>query len=124
MVHGYEPEQMRYTASLTIAHADPQRSEDVYAFIPGLRYQPVSSLARCSETSGMDFTPDDYPDGFDENLTRLKSNISVIRKILAFLISDMPGGYGRLRDAHGVAEAVLRKMVIARRLCDRCKQPS
>lgn len=33
-------------------------SEDLYAFIPSLRrYQPVSSLARRSQTAGMDFHP-------------------------------------------------------------------
>jgi hypothetical protein len=68
-----EPEQMRYTASLTIAYADMQRPEELYAFIPSLRrYQPVSSLARCSQTAGMDFTPDDYRAGFDANLTQMK----------------------------------------------------
>ena len=40
-----EPEQMRYTASLTIAYADMQRPEDLYAFIPSLRrYQPDDLL--------------------------------------------------------------------------------
>ena len=84
---------MRYTASLTIAHADPQRSEDVYAFIPLRRYQPVSSLARCSETYGMDFTPDDYRACFDANFTQVKVEYLGEKKILALLVSDMPGGY-------------------------------
>jgi hypothetical protein len=89
-----EPEQMRYTASLTIAYADPQRPEDVYAFVPALRrYQPVSSLARCSETYGMDFTPDDYRAGFDANLTQMRVEYLGERKILALLLSDMPGRY-------------------------------
>ena len=53
-----EPEQVRYTASLTISYTDLTRPEDVYAFLPSLRrYQPVSTLARCSQMQGMDITP-------------------------------------------------------------------
>jgi hypothetical protein len=89
-----EPEQWRYTASLTIAYADPQRPEDIYAFIPALRrYQPVSSLARCSETYGMDFVPDDYRAGFDANLTQIKVEYLGEKKVLVLLFSDMPGRY-------------------------------
>jgi hypothetical protein len=44
-----------------------RNGRNIYAFIPALRrYQPVSSLALCSETYGMDFVPDDYRTGFDE----------------------------------------------------------
>ena len=94
-----EPEQMRYTASLTIAYADPQRPEDVYAFIPSLRrYQPVSSLARCSQTAGMDFTPDDYRAGFDANLAQLKADYLGEHKVLALILSEMPGRYPEAYD--------------------------
>jgi len=62
-------------------------SEDLYAFIPSLRrYQPVSSLARCSQTAGMDFTPDDYRSGFDANLTQMKVDYLGEKKLLALSI--------------------------------------
>ena len=89
-----EPEQMRYTASLTISYTDPSRPEDMYAFIPSLRrYQPVSSLARCAETAGMDFTPEDYRSGFDSNLTQLKVDFLGNKKVLALIVSETPGKY-------------------------------
>jgi hypothetical protein len=122
-----EPEQMRYTASLTIAYADMQRPEELYAFIPSLRrYQPVSSLARCSQTAGMDFTPDDYRAGFDANLTQMKVDYAGEKKVLALLLSGMPGKYPdaydmplgwprpswgkwQLRDVYVVSASKLRK---------------
>ncbi len=94
-----EPEQMRYTASLTIAYDDPKRPEDLYVFIPSLRrYQPVSSSARCSQTAGMDFTPDDYRAGFDANLTQMKVDYLGEKKLLALILSEMPGKYPDVYD--------------------------
>lgn len=67
-------------------------SDDLYAFIPSLRrYQPVSSLAR--QTAGMDFTPDDYRSGFDANLTQMKVDYLGEKKLLALVLSDVPGKY-------------------------------
>ena len=41
-----EPEQQKYTATLTVEYADPARSEDAYVFIPALRrYQALSASA-------------------------------------------------------------------------------
>jgi Protein of unknown function (DUF1329) len=89
-----QPEQMRYTASLTIAHTDPARSEDLYAFIPSLRrYQPVSPLARCSMTDGMDITSEDYRSGFDSNLTEMSADYVGEKKILALILPKMPGKF-------------------------------
>ncbi|MGO9946489.1 MAG: hypothetical protein ACLPWG_06545, partial [Steroidobacteraceae bacterium] len=52
-----EPEQQRYTASLQIADTNLTQNEDLYAFIPALhRYQPISTLGRCSMTQGVDIT--------------------------------------------------------------------
>jgi hypothetical protein len=41
----------------------------------------------------MDFTPDDYRSGFDANLTQMKVEYLGQKKILALLLSDMPGSY-------------------------------
>ena len=89
-----QPEQERYTASLTIAHTDPSRSEDLYAFIPSLRrYQPVSPLARCSLTEGLDITSDDYRSGFDSNITEMKVDYLGEKKVLALILKQMPGKF-------------------------------
>src|SRR5208282_2375414 len=78
-----EPEQQKYTATLTVEYADPARSEDAYVFIPALRrYQALSASARCSETSGTDATRDDYQFGFDSNITQLKVDYVARRKFL------------------------------------------
>jgi len=88
------PEQLRYTASLTIAHTDPARSEDLYAFIPSLRrYQPVSPLARCSLTEGIDITSEDYRSGFDSNLTEMTVDYLGEKKVLALILPKMPGPF-------------------------------
>jgi len=89
-----EPEEQRYTAALTIAYADPARSEDLYAFIPSLRrYQPVSTAARCSTTDGVDITQEDYRGGFDSNITQFKADFIGEKKILALIIpGTMPPG--------------------------------
>ena len=89
-----EPEEQRYTASLTIAYADPSRSEDLYAFIPALRrYQPVSTAARCSTTEGVDITQEDYRGGFDSNITQFKAEFLGEKKILALILpGKMPAG--------------------------------
>ena len=89
-----EPEQVRYTASLTISYTDMKRSEDVYAFVPSLRrYQPVSALARCSQMQGIDVTPDDYRSGFDANLREMKVEYLGEKKVLALTLSTMPGKF-------------------------------
>ncbi len=88
-----EPEQSRYTASLQIAYTDLQRNEDLYAFVPALRrYQPVSTLGRCSMVQGVDITQEDYRSGFDSNLTQLKVDYLGERKVIALFLSKMPDG--------------------------------
>ena len=88
-----EPEQQRYTASLQIADTDLTHNEDLYAFVPALRrYQPVSTLGRCSMTEGVDITEEDYRSGFDSNLTDLKVDFLGEKKVLTLLIDKMPDG--------------------------------
>lgn len=86
-----EPEQQRYTASLTIAYNDFKRPQEIYAFIPSLRrYQPVSAMARCGQTSGLDINQDDYRSGFNSNITQFKVEYAGERKVLALILSKMP----------------------------------
>ncbi len=86
-----EPEQQKYTATLTVEYADPARSEDAYVFIPALRrYQALSASARCSETSGTDATRDDYQFGFDSNITQLKVEYVARRKFLTLADVNLP----------------------------------
>ena len=88
-----EPEQLKYTTTLSIVYADPTRSEDSYAFIPSLRrYQQLSASARCSETAGTDANHDDYQFGFDSNITQLKAEYVAHRKILLMVDSIEPKG--------------------------------
>jgi hypothetical protein len=86
-----EPEQVRYTAYLTVNYADPTRPEEQYAFIPALRrYQPISTSARCAETGGMDATTEDYHNGFDSNLTELDVEYIAHRRIIALVDAQLP----------------------------------
>jgi hypothetical protein len=88
-----EPEQSRYTATLTISYADLAREEDSYIFLPALRrYQPVSTLARCSPSQGTDSTQEEYRNGFDSNLTQLKVDFLGAKKIIMLLPAQMPAG--------------------------------
>ena len=88
-----EPEQDRYTTTLTISYADPQRPEDVYLFLPALRrYQPVSSAARCSQGQGTDTTQEDYRFGFNSNITEMKVDVVAEKKILSLVDFNLPAG--------------------------------
>ncbi len=78
-----EPEQQKYSATLTIGYSDLSRAEDVYTFVPALRRaQQLSAAARCAE-SGSDTTPDDGRFGFDGTLPDFEANLLSERKILS-----------------------------------------
>jgi len=86
-----EPEQERYTASLTIAFNDLKRQQYLYVFVPSLRrYQAVSATARCGQTSGIDINEDDYRSGFNANLTQFNVDYIGQKKVLALILSKMP----------------------------------
>jgi len=86
-----EPENQRYTTSLIISYADLARPEDVYVFLPALRrYQPLSTAGRCAESSGMDFTSEDFRSGFDSNLTEIQADYVTRRKMIAYVDSSPP----------------------------------
>lgn len=78
-----EPEQMKYTATLTVGYADIAKPQEIYAFSPALRRAiPVSTAARCA-SSGSDTTPDDGRFGFDGNIPDFSAKLVGEKKILA-----------------------------------------
>jgi len=88
-----EPEQQRYSTTLTIDYADPARPEEMYAFLPALRrYQPLSTAGRCSPSQGLDATPEDYRYGFDSNITEVSVDFIGRKKILALVDTKLPSG--------------------------------
>jgi hypothetical protein len=88
-----EPEQEKYTTTLSVDYADPTKPEDLYIFIPSLRrYQPVSTAARCAPTQGLDATPEDYHFGLDTNITQLKVDYVARRKMLVLMNVNLPTG--------------------------------
>jgi hypothetical protein len=88
-----EPEQQRYTASLTISYTDPAKPEDTFIFIPSLRrYQRVSTAARCSPNQGSDSTEEDYRFGFNSNITELNADMIGEKKVLAMVDANLPSG--------------------------------
>ena len=88
-----EPEQQRYTATLTLSYADPTRPEDVFLFLPSLRrYQPVSAAARCAPNQGTDSTQEDYRFGFNSNITEAKVDYLGEKKILTMMDYQLPPG--------------------------------
>ena len=80
-----EPEQQKYTATLTIGYTDLTKPEDIYTFVPALRRaQPLSTAARCAG-SGSDTTPEDGRFAFDSNIPAFDANLIGERKILALM---------------------------------------
>lgn len=88
-----EPEQDRYTTVLTVDYADLARPEQLYVFLPSLRrYQALSSKSRCAPSQGMDFTPEDFHNGFDSNMTEAQADYLSHKKILALVDASPPPG--------------------------------
>jgi len=86
-----EPESQKYTTYLLISYADQSRPDDTYVFLPALRRsQRVSSAARCSESSGMDFTDEDFHSGFDSNVSELRAEYVMHKKMLALVDAAPP----------------------------------
>ncbi|MGH7932715.1 MAG: DUF1329 domain-containing protein, partial [Candidatus Binataceae bacterium] len=78
-----EPEQAKYTATLTIGYADLTKAQDIFVFKPALRRaEQLSAAARCAG-SGSDTTPDDGRFGFNGNVPEFDATVLGGRKILA-----------------------------------------
>jgi hypothetical protein len=93
-----EPEQQRYSTTLTIESTDLQTPEDVFVFLPAMRRtQRQSAAARCS-SSGTETTADDGRFGFDSTIPDFSADLIGTRKILAELDiksagADFPNNY-------------------------------
>lgn len=78
-----EPEEEKYTATLTIGYTNLTKPQEIYRFLPALRRaQPVSAAARCA-SSGVDTTPDDGRFGFDGNIPDFEAKLIGEKRILA-----------------------------------------
>jgi hypothetical protein len=78
-----EPEQLRYSTTLTMEYTDLTRPEDDFVFVPAMRRtQRMSAAARCS-SSGTEMTADDGRFGFDGTIPDFSSDLVGTRKILA-----------------------------------------
>ena len=77
-----EPEQLRYSTTLTMEYTDLSKPEDVFIFVPSMRRtQRLSASARCS-SSGTETTPDDGRFGFDGTIPDFSADLIGTRKIL------------------------------------------
>jgi len=77
-----EPEQLRYSTTLTMEYTDLSKPEDVFIFVPSMRRtQRLSAAARCS-SSGTETTPDDGRFGFDGTIPDFSADLIGTRKIL------------------------------------------
>jgi hypothetical protein len=77
-----EPEQQRYSTTLTIEYTDLSKPEDVFTFVPSMRRtQRLSAAARCA-SSGTETTPDDGRFGFDSTIPDFSAALIGTRKIL------------------------------------------
>ncbi len=94
-----EPEQLKYSAGLTIFFTDLTQPEATYVFKPELRRaQEVSSLARCNPSGGSDITQDDRRFGFNGNITQFQSKLLGEKRILALtdyksIAGNFPANY-------------------------------
>lgn len=78
-----EPEQLKYSTTLTIEYTDLTKGEDVYTFSPTTRQtQQLSSAARCA-ASRTDTTLDDGRFAFDGNIPSFDAQLIGERQILA-----------------------------------------
>ena len=93
-----EPEQQRYSTTLTMEYTDLTKPEDVFVFLPSMRRtQRLSAAARCA-SSGTETTPDDGRFGFDSTIPDFSADLLGSRKILTELDiksagANFPGNY-------------------------------
>ncbi len=88
-----EPEQRKYTATLSIFFDDLTRLPASYIFTPAKRrVMQLSAGARCQPTGGGDMTADDYRYGFAGSIPNFSAQLLGERKILALLDYAAPVG--------------------------------
>jgi hypothetical protein len=89
-----EPEQLKYTETLTLYYTDPSRPEDDFVFVPSLRRViRQSASSRCAPAYGSDFIFDDFRGGFNGGIARFQADFVKNQAILS-LINARPEVYG------------------------------
>jgi Protein of unknown function (DUF1329) len=89
-----QPENLKYTAFLTIGYTDLTRPQDVYIFKPDLRRSlRLATSARCSPMFNSDLTQDDTRFGFDGNITKFQAKFLGEKKILALTDYKVPAKF-------------------------------
>ncbi len=80
------PEQSKYTMSMTLFPEDPNKPQEIYAFVPALRRSlRLSSAARCSPALGTDFANDNNRDGFAGLPNSFTAKLIGVKKVLAMV---------------------------------------
>jgi hypothetical protein len=79
------PEQLKYTATLTISYTDLTKEQEMFIFKPAVRRaERLSARARCG-TNGADNTPDDGRFGFNANIPDFDATFVRNQKILSMM---------------------------------------
>lgn len=87
-----EPEQSKYTSTLTIAYTDLTRRQLDYIFKPAFRRaEPLGTAARCN-SGNLDNTPDDRRFGFNGNPPLFDAKWLRDGKILSLMDTGTAGG--------------------------------
>jgi hypothetical protein len=85
-----QPEQLKYTSTLTITFTDMTKPERDYLFNPAVRrVEPRALAARCVTTGGFDTTPDDRRSGFNGNPPIFDAQYLHDEKILSMMDFDI-----------------------------------
>src|SRR5277367_2634821 len=89
-----EPEQLKYTETLTLYYTDPSKPEDDFIFVPSLRRViRESPSSRCAPAYGSDFIFDDFRGGFNGGIARFNADYVRDQSILS-LVNANPAVYG------------------------------
>lgn len=97
-----EPEQEKYTQTLTLYYVDQTRPEDDFLFLPSMRRViRESSNSRCAPAAGTDFVFDDFRGGFNGGITRFQADYLRDQSILSLVNAD-PAVYGNTANYYPI----------------------
>jgi hypothetical protein len=97
-----EPEQLKYTETLTLYYTDPKKPEDDFVFVPTLRRViRESPSSRCAPAYGSDFIFDDFRGGFNGGITRFQADYLRDQAVLT-LVDARPENYGNRANYYDI----------------------
>jgi hypothetical protein len=97
-----EPEQEKYTQTLTLYYVDQTRPEDDFLFLPSMRRViRESSNSRCAPASGTDFVFDDFRGGFNGGIARFQADYLRDQSVLSLVNAD-PAIYGNTANYYSI----------------------